>query len=215
MPRGEFEPGTSRARILLVEDNAELAAYLAQGLSSGHRVVAAKDGLEAMERLGKERFGLVLTDLMMDRMDGLEPFRRAKKGGAATPFLFLTAKADESAKLEALDEGAIDYIVKPFDELALYWKIDNIIALSRASALRRTVEDADLPSRLISHGEEYGLSKRELEVSMLLFRGRSKKEIAAELGIATATVKRHVESLYAKCGAQDRFQLFALMEGRD
>ena len=156
-------------------------------------------------------FDLVLTDLMMPRMDGLELFKAARALPVPRPpFLFLTAKADEATKLAALDEGAIDYMVKPFDELELLKKVDNILTLSRrlGSLLDRS-SIAEFEETARTGLERRGLSKREIEVAQLLLRGSSRKEIAAELSIAHATVKRHIENIYAKTEVQDRFQLFA------
>jgi DNA-binding NarL/FixJ family response regulator len=150
------------------------------------------------------------SDAMMPGMDGVELMRRANRSkDGKVPFLFLTAKADEQSRMDALDEGALDYIKKPFDEIELRRKIDNLIAFKDGLA-------AWPDSRPPGAGQEArtalladGLTEREAEVALLLGRGCSRKEIAEELCIALATAKRRVENIYRKLGVQDRFQLFA------
>ncbi len=110
------------ARILVVEDESHLAEGLQFNLEAeGHEVEIATDGREALERLTGEanRFDLVLLDLMLPEVSGFEVCRRARAAGNFTPILILTAKDATQDLVRGLEEGADDYLTKPFhlDEL--------------------------------------------------------------------------------------------------
>ena len=198
------------ARLLYVEDNNELAELVRSCIEPKHTVHLAPDGETALRLLQSNTYDLVISDVMMPGIDGVELLHRSNQVlTTKVPFLFLTAKADDDSKMDALDEGALDYMKKPFDELELRRKIDNIIAfkdglMARSSLL--STEEADLAARSALIAD--GLTTREVEVALLLGQGYSRKEIANRLGIALATTKRHVENIYEKLGVQDRFQLF-------
>jgi signal transduction histidine kinase/DNA-binding NarL/FixJ family response regulator len=196
--------------LLIVEDNVELAEFLRQGLSLHYEVSVAPDAESALITMCSQDFDLVLSDVMLPGMDGLELLRSAGKLGARRPpFLFLTARADDSIKLDALEGGALDYIAKPFDELALRRKIENILLYRRNLLRHGPLGRSDSEERARELMLSDGLSPREIEVAILLARGRSRKEIAGDLGIAIATAKRHIENIYDKLAIGDRFQLFA------
>ncbi|MBU0928869.1 MAG: response regulator [Spirochaetes bacterium] len=203
-------PGGDRPIVLYVEDNEELSAYVTERLSRLCAVETAGDAETAEVMLANRRYDLVVSDVMLPGLDGLELYRRTKaRLGRSPPFLFVTARADDAMREAALDEGAVDYIRKPFDEAELEIKVRNLAAFSRAvSPSPESLRD-DLLSASRSALAARGASAREVEIAMLLADGLSRKEIAVSLGIATATVKRHVENLFARLGVQDRFQLYA------
>jgi two-component system alkaline phosphatase synthesis response regulator PhoP len=110
------------ARILVVEDEAHLAEGLQFNLEAeGHEVVVASDGNTALERIlaGESGFDLVLLDLMLPGLSGFEVLRRMRAAGVLAPVLVLTAKDETSDRVRGLEEGADDYLTKPFhlDEL--------------------------------------------------------------------------------------------------
>lgn len=104
------------SRILVVEDETHLAEGLQYALEAdGHEVVVAPDGLQAVERLAEPGvFDLVVLDLMLPGIGGLEVARRARASGNFVPILILTAKDDAADLLRGLEEGADDYMTKPF-----------------------------------------------------------------------------------------------------
>src|SRR5579875_3444279 len=102
------------ARILLVDDEQSIQTLLSYPLrKEGYDVVQAGDGREALERFGEQPFDLVVLDLMLPKIDGLEVCRRLR-GQSAVPIIMLTAKSDEIDKVVGLELGADDYITKPF-----------------------------------------------------------------------------------------------------
>ena len=102
------------ARILLVDDEQSVQTLLSYPLrKDGHEVVQAEDGRAALEAFRSQPFDLVVLDLMLPRMDGLEVCRRLR-ATSAVPIIMLTAKSEEIDKVVGLELGADDYITKPF-----------------------------------------------------------------------------------------------------
>jgi DNA-binding response OmpR family regulator len=105
---------TESARILLVEDEQSVQTLLTYPLrKDGYEVVAAHDGREALDRFAEQRFDLVVLDLMLPKLDGIEVCRRMRSR-SRVPIIMLTAKGDEIDKVLGLEMGADDYITKPF-----------------------------------------------------------------------------------------------------
>jgi len=126
--------------LLLVEDNADLRAFVTQRLSHRFRVSTAKDGVEGLERIIELRPDLVLSDVMMPRMDGLELCRRVRAVPAleALPFILLTARGELEDLVGGLHLGADDYVTKPFHLRELEARIEALLRLRRAE--RRAAE---------------------------------------------------------------------------
>ena len=102
------------ARILLVDDEQAIQTLLTYPLrKDGYEVVAAHDGREALDRFGESKFDLVVLDIMMPKLDGIEVCRRLR-AQSQVPIIMLTAKDDEIDKVLGLEMGADDYITKPF-----------------------------------------------------------------------------------------------------
>jgi DNA-binding response OmpR family regulator len=103
-----------QARILLVDDEQAVQTLLTYPLrKEGYEVVGAADGLEALDRFSEERFDLVVLDIMLPKLDGIEVCRRLRTR-SQVPIIMLTAKGDEIDKVAGLEMGADDYITKPF-----------------------------------------------------------------------------------------------------
>jgi DNA-binding response OmpR family regulator len=102
------------ARILLVDDEQAVQKLLSYPLrKQGYEVVSARDGREALDRFAEQRFDLVVLDIMLPKLDGIELCRRLR-GRSQVPIIMLTAKDDEGDKVLGLEMGADDYITKPF-----------------------------------------------------------------------------------------------------
>jgi len=102
------------ARILLVDDEESVQTLLSYPLrKDGYEVISAQDGQEALERFAEARFDLVILDLMLPKLDGIEVCRRMRSR-SQVPIIMLTAKDDEGDKVTGLEMGADDYITKPF-----------------------------------------------------------------------------------------------------
>ncbi|MCW2717211.1 SpoIIE family protein phosphatase [Pseudonocardia sp.] len=121
------------ATVLVVEDNADLRAFLARLLEPHYTVRLAADGRAALDRIAESVPDLVLTDVMMPGVDGfaLLTAMRADPATATTPVVVLSARAGEEAAIEGLGAGADDYVVKPFSSHDLLARVRSNIALSR------------------------------------------------------------------------------------
>ena len=123
------------ARILLVEDDPSIREVTALGLrAAGFTVATAADGVEGLDRWRSERPDLVLLDVMLPRLDGLEVLRAIRRE-ATTPVVMLTARADTIDVVVGLESGADDYVKKPFE-------MPELVARVRAALRRRVPADA-------------------------------------------------------------------------
>lgn len=117
-----------KAQLLLVEDNADLRQYLTQILSLDYQITALSNGREACEYLKGSTPDLIISDIMMPVMDGFQLLEWLKEGALAQiPVIMLTARADLGDKLRALRIGVDDYLVKPFVEIELLTRIQNLL----------------------------------------------------------------------------------------
>jgi PAS domain S-box-containing protein len=134
-----YAPG---ARILVVDDNADMRDYLVRLLGAAWDVIVARDGVEALEVFGRERPDLVLADVMMPRLDGFELLARIRvaDGRATTPVVLVTARAGEETAIEGLLAGADDYVVKPFTARELVARVGAQLELAQ---LRRRHAELD------------------------------------------------------------------------
>jgi two-component system KDP operon response regulator KdpE len=146
-------------RILVVDDEAQIARVLRRSLAArGYEVQAANEGEEALEIFNAWAPDLVITDLSMPNMGGLELCRRIRST-SQSPIIVLSVKGEERTKVEALDAGADDYITKPFG-------IDELLARVRAT-LRRAPATADQQVRVLQVGD----FRADLEVHGVKVRG--------------------------------------------
>jgi DNA-binding response OmpR family regulator len=121
----------SKRTILVVDDEPKLVGVVRDYLErDGYRVVAAADGKEALERFRRERPDLVVLDLMLPEMDGLEVCRRIRRE-SDVPIVMLTARAEEVDELLGLELGADDYVTKPFSPRTLLARIRTVLRRSR------------------------------------------------------------------------------------
>ncbi|HDS07490.1 MAG TPA: response regulator, partial [Bacteroides sp.] len=146
---GEIEPGkdhpaetrSEKQVILVVEDNADLRKYISSNLEDQYRLKEAENGLTGLEAAIETIPDLIITDLMMPEMDGIELCNRIRKDQRINhiPVVMLTAKADKASKLEGLETGADDYLVKPFDVDELRVRVKNLI--QQRKSLRKKYQD--------------------------------------------------------------------------
>lgn len=205
-------------RVLIVDDHA----VVRQGLKAFLRVQddiefvgEAADGDEAVTQARSVQPDVILMDLVMPGMDGVETMRQLSAAGVDSKVIVLTSFAEDEQVLAAVKAGAAGYLLKDVQPQELGNAIRTVHAgdaqlhPSIASKLMREVAAAG--SR---HKEADALTARELDVLKALARGMSNKEIAAELGVAEKTVKTHVSSILRKLQVADRTQaaLYAVRE---
>lgn len=165
--------------ILIVEDDSRMAALLKRGLEAeGHVGTSCADGLEALDFVVSRDFDVVLLDLMLPGIDGLELVRRLRERGKRTPVLMLTARDAPADVVRGLDLGADDYMTKPFS-------FEELVARLRAVSRRGPIErdtilrigdvTLDPASRIVTRaGESVTLTRREFQILELLMRRRGR-----------------------------------------
>ncbi|HEY6872107.1 MAG TPA: response regulator [Geobacteraceae bacterium] len=122
----------SQDKILIVDDEADIALILKLQLEdSGYGTVRARDGIEALEKLSRETFDLVLLDIKMPRLDGMRVLEKIRGGHRGEAVVMMTAHGNEDIAVEAIKMGAIDYIAKPFSTEDIVKKVERAILLNR------------------------------------------------------------------------------------
>ncbi|MFF8915528.1 response regulator [Streptomyces sp. NPDC015032] len=203
------------ARVVVADDQSVVREGIVMllGLLPGIEVVgSAKDGEEAIALVAELAPDVVLMDLRMPRCDGAEATRRIRKDYPGTQVVVLTTFADDDSLFPALQAGARGYLTKDAggDEIvrAIQAVLSGEAGLS-PSVQRRLLERVTTQPPLGPAPEPQlpdGLTPRELEVLVLIAEGLSNLEIARRLHISQATVKSHINNLFAKAGVRDRAQ---------
>ncbi|MGN6818418.1 MAG: response regulator transcription factor [Sphingomonas sp.] len=141
-------------RILLAEDDAETAAFIEHALRElGHGVVRADNGEEALDRAASATVDVIVLDRMLPRIEGLDVLRRLRAAGVRTPVMVLTAKGGIADRVDGLDAGADDYLVKPFAMAEL---------VARLNALMRRPPIDHVVTRLAIGGLAIDILRREV-----------------------------------------------------
>ncbi|MGZ4438576.1 MAG: SpoIIE family protein phosphatase, partial [Nocardioidaceae bacterium] len=176
------------ARVLVVDDNSDVRLYVAGLLGDEYVVEAAVDGMDALEKARERVPDLVLTDVMMPRMDGFQLLAALREDPltVGVPVVMLSARAGEEGLLEGLDAGADDYLVKPFTARELQARVRANLELDRARRTRRQLERSrsllDQAQRLAHVGSwevDLGTGALDLSDETVRIVGRTRDEIAA------------------------------------
>ena len=201
-------------RVLVADDQAlvrEGLMTLLEITAGIDPVAAAADGEEAVVLAERHRPHVVLMDLRMPRLDGVEATRRIRAARPETEIVVLTTHADDHSILSALQAGARGYLTKDAG-------IAEISRAIQAAAAHQALLDPAVQARLLAAATATPapltpaaelpdeLTPREAEVLRLIARGMSNTEIAAALVVSEATVKSHINHLFAKIAARDRAQ---------
>ena len=205
-------------RVLIVDDHQIVREGLRILLAeeADIQVVGeAADGAEGVALTLSLRPDVVLMDLVMPKVDGMEAMRRLQQTDSAARVLVLTSFAEDGLVPEALKAGAVGYLLKDVLKAELIQAIQaaaNDQPYLHREAQRRLIEKAITPPQ---PSPTFDLTRREHEVLRLISQGKSNKEIARELHIREGTVKGHVSTILAKLGVLDRTQaaLFAIQHG--
>ena len=151
--------------ILLVDDEVEITdihqRYLIQ---AGYQVLVAHDGLEALELFKKKPIDLIITDVMMPRMDGYDLIGEVQYLSPEQPFLFITAKTSEQDKIYGLSLGADDFIAKPFSPRELVLRVHNILRRLHRGGETELISLGNLEMNHSSHEVQIGEEMLDLTV---------------------------------------------------
>ena len=170
LPRAAMEPlapdDTSRPTILVVEDNPDMNRFVAQCLSHDYRVISAFNGEEGLQKALDQKPSLIVSDLMMPGVGGAEMISELRKHEElrGTPVLLLSAKADDELRAQLLEDGAQEFVTKPFTERELRARVGNLLAIARA---REELHEAEKAKRLAVEAMNLELTRRSKELSEL------------------------------------------------
>ncbi len=197
---------SERIRVVLVDDHAVLRSGLASLLTgSGDIEVVgqAGDGAEAIEVVRRTSPDVVVMDLQMPGVDGVEATRRLVADGVECEVVVLTSYSDSARIVAALDAGAVGYLLKDADPEDL---ISGIRAVSRGESPLHPRVARQLLAARSEMPQSVDLTPREAEVLGLVRQGLANKQIARRLGISERTVKAHLTSVFQRIGVADRTQ---------
>jgi DNA-binding NarL/FixJ family response regulator len=198
--------------ILLAEDQQIVRQGLKMMIEHRQRyqVIEAENGQEAVDLAGRHVIDLVLMDVRMPVMTGIEATKRMIERDPNVKIVMLTTFIDERYAIEALKAGAKGYILKDADMESLFATIEK--ALLGELVLDGQVAAKVMP-KLLQHSAPQEkeqippLAEREREIIRLVGQGRNNAEIAAELYLSVGTVKNYISQLFIKLGVRDRTQL--------
>ena len=200
------------ARILIADDQQDMRDSLAATLArEGHEIVAADDGAQALARLQEKKFDLLMSDLRMPRLSGIELLAESKRLRPEMPVILMTAFASVQTAVEAMKMGAYDYLQKPFDGDEVKLTVERTLEHARLrqenQALRGMVEQSAAPRPLVGEGVAMKLVRERIERvarsnATVLIRGESGtgKEVASRM-VHAMSERRDKPFLAVNCAA--------------
>ena len=197
--------------ILIADDHSIVREGLKQllDLEEDFKVIGqASNGVETIERVTELKPDVLLLDINMPVMNGINALRKIKENGLTTNVVILTLHEDREYLLETMQIGATGYILKDSDSATLYKAIRDAYngqSYIQPKLAAELVKEFSKPKG-IKIKPENELTQREYEVLMLIAEGHNNKEIAEELFISEKTVKNHVSNIFRKINVSDRTQ---------
>ena len=214
-----------KIRVLLVDDHALFREGLAVVISSqpDMEVVGnANDGLEAVIKAQELKPDLILMDIQMSTMDGLESTRQIKQILPDTTIVVLTVRDDDEKLFEALKSGAQGYLLKDIRSHKMVEMLQSAMngeaAITPSLAGRVLAEfrrmSLNQPGSSVADHEDNSLTERELEVLSLVTKGASDKEVAEKLFVSLNTVKSHIRNILSKLRVNSRKEAAKLAQSK-
>ncbi len=203
-------------RILLVDDDVTLRTALIRYLQNrGYLVQEARSGKEALELFEDNPPDLVVSDVLMPEMDGLEFCRRlrATRSGQLVPFIFLSSRKAVDDRVQGHQMGADDYLVKPFEPKELVAKIEAQLERSRrihteiVRLMQQTVATAEAAPAATTATTPLPLTPAEEKVFWEVIQGYTNKQIGDRLFVSPRTVQTHLSNILSKLSLENRSQL--------
>ena len=156
-------------KIFVVEDDADLNRFVSSSLRKvGYDVVSCCDGLQALEKMEEEKCDLLLTDIMMPRLNGFELAESVRSSDSAMPIIFMTAKDDKSSKMLGYNVGIDEYVTKPFDMDVLLMTIKAILRRAKIETEKQiTIGNLTMNAEertVTVNGEEIAMTVREFDI---------------------------------------------------
>lgn len=203
-------------RVLVVDDDTTLRMALTRYLEKrGYVVQSASSGVEGLSVFEQDPPDLVVSDVMMPEMDGMEFCRRlrATRSGQLVPFIFLSSRGEVDARVQGHSMGADDYLIKPFEPKELLAKIEAQLERSRRfhSEIVRLMQRAPIeetaPTAQPSPPQPLPLTPAEEKVFWEVVQGFTNKQIGDRLFVSPRTVQTHLSNILSKLELENRSQL--------
>jgi len=192
-----------KIKILMADDHPVVRAGIRGMLETQDEfqvIAEAENGREAFEQIEKLNPNVVLMDLRMPEMDGVEAIGKIKEKYPDINILVLTTYDTDADIVRAVEAGATGYLLKDAPREELFRAVR---ATAKGETVLAPVVAARLMGKVRDHGDQ-ALSAREIDVLMLVARGASNQDVAEKLHVSTATVKSHLIQIYQKLGVSDR-----------
>jgi signal transduction histidine kinase/ligand-binding sensor domain-containing protein/DNA-binding response OmpR family regulator len=198
-PRNDEPEKSSSPLVLIVEDNADVRAYMKEYLVPDYQVIEASDGVEGIEKAREAIPDLIISDVMMPKKDGYELCRTLKldEKTSHVPIILLTAKAGQENKIEGLETGADDYLTKPFDAKELLVRVKKLIELRRKLRERFSVAHVLKPGEIaVTSMDNVFLQKVKAAVERHIGEEEfSVEELAQEVSMSRSQIFRKLTAL--------------------
>ena len=208
-------------KILVVEDDMDLNRFVSSSLRNvGYEVVSCFDGLEALEKMDEEKCDLLLTDIMMPRMNGFELAESVRAVDKTTPIIFMSAKDDKPSKMLGYNIGIDEYVTKPFDMELVLMRVKAILRRAKIEAEKEiTIGNFTMNSEertATVNGEEIALTVREFDILFKLLSYPKKTFTRSALmsdfwdydsSATSRTVDVYMAKLREKTSACDGFEI--------
>jgi DNA-binding NarL/FixJ family response regulator len=184
--------------ILIVDDEESIRVSLESILKRNyHNVKVSSSGLIALEMLQKDHYDLIISDIMMDDMTGIELLKKSKERYPEILILLMTGYANLDTAIEAVRLGASDYLVKPCSKKTILSSIAR--CLENITETKKQKRLTPYPKKDVNIlNKEKCLTKRELQVYDHMISGMTDKSIAKELAVTVPTIKFHLRNIYRK-----------------
>lgn len=211
------------ATILISEDDSRIQLLIAARLKSHYTVICANDGQEAFEIIESKHIDLLITDIMMPRLDGFQLVQTIRKDGFTLPVLMLTAKQSFDDKRTGFLSGTDDYMTKPVNYEELHWRIEALLRRARIASENKIILGnvvLDSTAYTIKNGEQVTeLPKKEFELlyKLLSYPGQifTKNQLLDDVwgydsDSGEETVKTHISRLRNKFQNVDEFKIITI-----
>jgi DNA-binding response OmpR family regulator len=218
-----MKPGT---RILLVEDDSSIARLVQLELEHrGLKVRFARDGLSGLEAVAEFKPAAIVLDIMLPGIDGVGVLKKLRQQGNRVPVIMLTARDTPADKVHSLDQGADDYLTKPFDTEELVARLRALLRRVEGDEVLRVVDlEIDTATREVRRGDRKIDSLTAREYELLEFMARNPRRVLSrdlllsrvwdqEFGVETNVVDVYVGYLRKKIDAPDETRLIQTVRG--
>ncbi|CAI9394838.1 response regulator transcription factor [Niallia sp. Sow4_A1] len=203
--------------VLIAEDQAIVRNGLKMIIEQDeeiHVVAEAENGKEVLSLLEKTIVDIILMDIRMPIMDGMEATKRIRQQYPHIKILILTTFNDEEYAIQAFQEGANGFLLKTTDSVSLVNSIKSCLSGGisihdqvAAKLMPKLLKKEAIQEKAFSHNHNIPLTKREIDIVKKIGQGKTNKEISSELLLSVGTIKNHITQILAKLELRDRTQL--------